>query len=338
MRKSPLSGVHRRAKRKAQSQLRIGRDFVLALMLLFLGVALPFVSAATDRRIAALARRTLISSVQSDVSAASTRYAVPTNTPAPINLDTTPAVIATLVPIEPTVAIAPVANTELSALNAPAPILMYHYIRTVDETVDPLGYQLSVTPDLFAAHMAWMAQNGYTGVRVDTLIRCLQGEPICPPHPVAISFDDGYDDAATTALPILQQYGFRATFYIVTGFVGQPAYMNWDQIRQLRDTGMEIGAHTVDHQVLTRLDISEMQRQIVQSKQVLEQTLGMNITSFCYPVGDYDATVVEQVRAAGFISAVTTRWDNNYSDMLTLPRRRVAGGTTAEELGWIITS
>jgi peptidoglycan/xylan/chitin deacetylase (PgdA/CDA1 family) len=336
MRKSPrFTTIGRRTRR----QFRLGRDFVFAVFLLLLGIGLPLATAATDQHTRAIVRRALTSAIRND-PATIALLPMPTNTAIPINLDAAPAIIATLPPIEPTIAVALPAQTnqELSALSTPAPILMYHYIRSVDASVDPLGYELSVTPALFMEHMAWLDQHGYHGIRVDTMIRCMQGEPICPPQPVVISFDDGYQDAYTEALPILQQYEFQATFYIATAFIGQPAYMNWDQVAALRDAGMEIGAHTIDHQMLTRLEFGEMQRQIAQSKLDLERQLGIAVTSFCYPVGDYDGTVVEQVRAAGFRSAVTTRWDNNYADLLTLPRRRVAGGTTAEELGWIISS
>jgi peptidoglycan/xylan/chitin deacetylase (PgdA/CDA1 family) len=323
--------------RRTRPQLRLGRDFIFAVVLLLLGIGLPLASAATDQRARAVARRALTSAIRQDAATIALRP-LPTNTAVPVNLDATPATIATLPPLEPSIAVPLPADQPLSALNTPAPILMYHYIRSVDASIDPLGYELSVTPALFAEHMAWLDHNGYHGVRVDTLIRCMQGEPICPPQPVAISFDDGYQDAYTEALPILQQYGFQATFYIATAFIGQPAYLNWDQVAALRDAGMEIGAHTIDHQMLTRLEFGEMQRQIAQSKQDLERQLNIAVSSFCYPVGDYDSTVVEQVRAAGFWSAVTTRWDTNYADLFTLPRRRVAGGTTAEEFGWIVSS
>jgi peptidoglycan/xylan/chitin deacetylase (PgdA/CDA1 family) len=215
---------------------------------------------------------------------------------------------------------------------------MYHYVRSVDASIDPLGYELSVAPDLFATHIAWLAQNGYQGIRLDQMIRCWQNQPICPPKPVVITFDDGYRDAASAALPILRQYGFLATFYIVPNFIDQPGYLTWAEVASLRDAGMEIGSHTLDHVMLTRTAPEEVARQVRESKLVLEQRLGISVSSFCYPVGDYDGYSIEAVRAAGYGNAVTTRWDTNYSELLALPRRRVAGGTTAEELGWIVSN
>ena len=192
--------------------------------------------------------------------------------------------------------------------------------------------------------MAWLANNGYTGVDLQTLLRCtgrmpvLQADQLCPASPVALTFDDGYMDAYTAALPILQRYGFRATFYIVSDFVGQPGYMGWGELAGLRDAGMELGSHSVSHPNLTELDSMELTRQIAQSKADLEQKLHIHVNSFCYPSGAYDLTTQEQVRLAGFENATTTRWDNDDTDIFALPRRRVAGESSAEAFGWIVSN
>jgi peptidoglycan/xylan/chitin deacetylase (PgdA/CDA1 family) len=248
-----------------------------------------------------------------------------TNTPLPL---AAVAPIPTLLPTIPAGAGAP--------LQAAVPILMYHYVRWVDAAADPLGYNLSVTPDDFAGQMAWLHEQGYNLVRMDTLARCRRGEDLCPPKPVALTFDDGYEDAFSAALPVLQRYGFTATFYIISGMVGQAGYMSWAQVAALRDAGMEIGAHTVNHLDLTSLDVATAGYEIAQSKDDLERNLGISVTSFCYPTGLYNALVEDQVRADGFLSATTTRWDFDYSDMLALPRRRVAGGTTIEQFAGIV--
>src|SRR5262249_44014194 len=139
-----------------------------------------------------------------------------------------------------------------------------------------------------------------------------------------------YADAFTAALPVLQRYGFTATFYIISGFVGQPGYMSWEQLAALRDAGMEIGAHTVDHPDLTTLDPATADNEIVQSKADIEHQLGITVVSFCYPTGLYNWGIEEQTRAAGYLSATTTRWDSDYSDLMALPRRRISGGMAVD--------
>lgn len=206
------------------------------------------------------------------------------------------------------------------------PILMYHYIRTVDAAADPLGYNLSVTPEVFDAQMAWLRDNGYATVSMATAQRCIAGEPVCPPNAIVLTFDDGYLDAYTEALPTLQRYGFTGTFYIVNNFVGQPGYISWEQAGALSEAGMEIGAHTLDHLDLTVIDPGEARRQIEQSKLDIEARLGVNVSSFCYPSGRYSGETAAMVRDAGFANATTTRWDDDYSDPFAYPRRRIEGG------------
>lgn len=247
--------------------------------------------------------------------------ASPTITPVPLPEPQPQPDAAPLAPVP-----APVAAPAAPAQAGPLPIVMYHYVRVVDAGSDPLGYELSVAPELFAQQMAWLYEQGYATVTMATAVRCLRGEPACPPQAVALTFDDGYFDAYSEVLPVLQHYGFTATFYIVGDFVGQPGYMGWEQLATLRDAGMEIGAHSISHPDLTTLDAQSAAWQISESKARLERELGVVVTSFCYPAGRYNAAVAAQVAAAGFSNATTTRWDADYSDVFGLPRRRVAGG------------
>jgi peptidoglycan/xylan/chitin deacetylase (PgdA/CDA1 family) len=205
------------------------------------------------------------------------------------------------------------------------PILMYHYVRYVDRTADPLGFSLSVTPEQFAAQLAWLAANGYETVRMDSAAACVRGEGPCPVRAVVLTFDDGYLDAYTEALPRLQQYGFVATFYIVGHFVGQPNYLGWDELRALRDAGMEIGAHTMSHPDLTRLGPDSARAEIAQSRAALMTELNIPVLSFCYPGGRYNADLAAIVRDAGFTSATTTVQDGPQADPFTLPRLRIYG-------------
>jgi peptidoglycan/xylan/chitin deacetylase (PgdA/CDA1 family) len=299
---------------------------LFAVALLVLGIILPLLSAFSTPAAGKLlpTAQVIVPSAWPGAPLGPTRTLIPIRPQAPT---------ATPPPFQPILMPTLPPATALSGL---VPILMYHYIRTVDPASDPIGYALSVTPELFEQQMAWLHDQGYTPMRMDVLARCLGGEPVCPARPVALTFDDGYEDAFSAALPVLQRYGFSATFYIISGLVGHAGYMTWEQLAGLRDAGMAIGAHTIDHLDLTSLDPTESNRQIVESKADLERALGISVQSFCYPTGLYNATIIEQVRAAGFLSATTTRWDADYSDVLALPRRRVAGGTTVEEFAAIV--
>ncbi|NWF81981.1 MAG: polysaccharide deacetylase family protein [Chloroflexi bacterium] len=210
------------------------------------------------------------------------------------------------------------------------PILMYHYVRYVDRAADPLGYSLSVTPEQLDGQLAWLKAAGYETVRMDAVAACLHGSGPCPARAVALTFDDGYMDAYTTALPLLQRHGFVATFYIVSGFVGQPGYMGWAELRALRDAGMEIGAHSVTHPDLTTLGLEELRAQVGQSGAAIAAEIGQPVVSFCYPGGRFSDTVVAVTREAGYNSATTTIPDGPQADPFTLPRLRIAGDLSQE--------
>jgi peptidoglycan/xylan/chitin deacetylase (PgdA/CDA1 family) len=256
-------------------------------------------------------------------SATATATATPTATPLPT---------ATPTP-QPT----PTASLRVRRDLGYVPIFMYHYVRTVDPAEDELGYNLSVTPERFAEHLEWLHTNGYTPIRMDHLADCLRGRDICPDNAVALTFDDGYEDAATAALPLLEQYGYPATFYIVTEFVGRPGYMSWDQIRLLHESGMEIGSHTLTHPDLTARDAEVAYNEIAESRAIIEEQIGAPVRSFSYPIGSYNGELAAQVREAGYTNAVTTYPGSGIEHVFELPRRRIMGGETVEALAWYVS-
>ncbi len=210
------------------------------------------------------------------------------------------------------------------------PILMYHYVRAVDQAADPLGYGLSVTPNQFAAQVEWLRRSGYDTIQMSALAACIHGEGACPARAVALTFDDGYIDAYTAALPVLQEYGATATFYIVSGFVGQDAYMGWDEIRALRSAGMEIGAHSISHIDLTTLNHDENVDQIARSGAEIAAQIGAPVRSFCYPAGRFNAEIAAITRDVGYTNATTTVQEGSQDDLFALPRARIYGDMSQE--------
>ena len=201
------------------------------------------------------------------------------------------------------------AAPELAAVTGPVvdiPILCYHYVRIDFKASDVLGINLSVTPTLFAEQMELLHADGAVPITLAQLVSAMQDRTALPRHAVVLTFDDGYADFATVVEPILAHYHFVATDYVVSGFLTRPGFMTAAQVRQMDRDGMVIGSHTVNHVDLAALSPALQQAEIDGGKATLEQLLGHPVLDFAYPYGDFNATTVALVKAAGFRDAVTT--------------------------------
>ena len=219
------------------------------------------------------------------------------------------------------------------------PILTYHYIRVADYG-DHLGFKLSVTPGNFAAQMDWLERNGYHPITVEDLAAYLAGTRGLPARPIVLTFDDGYADFYTNALPVLLAHDFKSVAYVVSGFIGRGGYMNAEQILTADRQGVEIGSHTVDHVDLTRQSPDGLQYQLTASKLALERLLGHPVLSFCYPYGKVNPSVGAAVAAAGYQDATTTRWGafRTQGDRYYWGRIRVGGGESLERFAASVLS
>ncbi len=219
------------------------------------------------------------------------------------------------------------------------PILTYHYIRVNPDRFDQMGFALSVTPADFAAEMDWLKDSGYHPITARDLSAFLKGARGLPSKPIILTFDDGYADFYTTALPILRSHDFRATAYVVSGFVGRPGYMTAAQVLEADRSGIEIGSHTVNHPNLTNLSYGSVRSQLTESKRFLERLLGHPVTSFCYPSGKVNSIVAWQVANAGYDSATTTMFGfrHTLADRYIWTRLRVSGGETRDLFAAAVT-
>lgn len=214
------------------------------------------------------------------------------------------------------------------AYASPTVILMYHHV-SPQVLPGPYARALTVTPQEFETQLAWLQAHHCALLTVTGLVSAAQGSGGCA---VALTFDDGYDDAVLYALPLLQRYHALGTFYIASGLVGNSGHVSVRNIRQLVAAGMEIGAHTVHHADLTALTSSQAANEIRDSRTALQRWSGEPVTSFAYPAGQTDAAVAAQVRAAGYATAVTTQPGmlEAASDRYSLPRYRIERAAGAQ--------
>lgn len=186
------------------------------------------------------------------------------------------------------------------------PTLMFHHVGDPPPGADEIRQGLTVSGADFEAMMAYLKQAGYHPVSEKQLFKALFKGEALPANPVMLTIDDGYDDNFSVAAPILEKYGFPATFYIITDKVGTPEYMSWDQVKSLDSRGMDIGSHTCSHADLASLGSAELELELTDSARKLESNLGHPVYWLCYPAGKYDEGVELAARRAGYLLATTT--------------------------------
>lgn len=209
------------------------------------------------------------------------------------------------------------------------PVVMLHYVRVNPDPNDKIGFNLSVTPYNFAKQMDYLVQHGYHTVSLDELGAALLHGTSLPPKPIALTFDDGYEDSYSQAYPILKARGLQALNFIITGFVGAPGYLTWDEILSMQKSGVfSFGAHTVTHKPLTSLSYNQVLNEVTDSRRELQSHLHTPVYWFAYPFGNVNNTVASIVQQSGYVGAFGTNSGTFLSAdrMFTLPRVRDGGG------------
>ncbi len=191
------------------------------------------------------------------------------------------------------------------------PVLNYH---AIDENMgdSPDKANVSVSLRMFKEQMAWLAKEGYKSINeTDLRSLVLQNKSIPGKH-VLITFDDGYYSLFKYAQPVMAQYGFTATLFLSTAyigklyglndfyFVGDDRQLSWDEIRSLSANGWSIQSHGNNHVKMNGLDKDTLVKEITDSKKAIEQNLGKQVDSFAFPYGLYNKMVLDQLAAAGY--------------------------------------
>jgi len=222
------------------------------------------------------------------------------------------------------------------------PILMYHYISTPPDGEGAVRRDLSVSPEQFAAQLAYLKQAGYTSVSLEDLALALMvGAPL-PGHPIVLTFDDGYRDAYTNAYPLLKEYGFTGTFFLVTSYIdeGNPNYVTWQQVAEMSAGGMSMEAHGYTHADMEGRDRDYLIWQMLGSKEAIEARTGKPVRFFCYPSGYYDDGAMQVLHELGYWGATTISLGQEHTSdsLFDLQRVRVRGAYSVERLAALLDS
>lgn len=169
------------------------------------------------------------------------------------------------------------------------PILMYHGVGAPSRKGHPY-YETSTSPEVFASQMKYLHEQGYIALELEAGLQAMflgrsRGEKY-----VILTFDDGYRNVHSEALPILAEYGFHATVFLISGLVSNcrvnhrgHEYLTWSEVRELRANGVRFGSHTVTHPELHSMKEEQIEFEVSYSKETLEDRLGEPVHAFSYP-------------------------------------------------------
>ena len=244
-------------------------------------------------------------------------------------------------PVIPTPTPTPLPTPDGTHRQVAVPILMYHYIESAPANADAIRRDLSVSPELFAAHLDVIQRHGYETVSLRDVVNHLAlGTPL-PAKPIVLTFDDGYTNHFTNAVPLLTERGMTGTFFVISEFPHRDSseYMNWDQIRQMVRAGMEIESHARLHESLAGRSDYYLREQARGSVLTFEHELGYTPRFIAYPMGFYDQRAIDIFQAEGFWAGLTTqngvRQDNQ--DLFRMRRIRINATMNANELDWLLS-
>ena len=210
------------------------------------------------------------------------------------------------------------------------PILCYHRF-------GPRPSQLAVTPAAFEAQMDYLARNGYHVIPLSSLLGFLErGEPV-PRKSVVLTIDDGYRSTYEVAFPILRKYGFQATVFLYSDFVGAPDALTWSQMKEMEASGLvNIQPHSKTHaNFATRLAgetdakyRDRMRTEVDTPIRLIQDRLAVSSLTFAFPYGDVNETVVDLLKRDGVRLGVTVTPGGNgfYAYPFMLRRSMVFGG------------
>jgi peptidoglycan/xylan/chitin deacetylase (PgdA/CDA1 family) len=239
---------------------------------------------------------------------------------------------ATALPLPSSTPTASVAPTPTWVVQGPGavkvPILMYHHVE-----VAPAQSPYRVSAARFEDELRLLSAWEYTSIPTSMLIDAITKGASLPPRPVIITFDDANEDNYTTAFPIMQKYGFTGVLYVPYDAIGAVNYLTADQIKEMAAAGWEIGSHTLSHPDLEGLDDQRLRAEIVDSRKMLTQLLGVPIITFAYPFAIVSEAAVDYVRFAGYSAAMDAKGytaDQGLGNLYALQREEIRGSETAK--------
>ena len=204
-------------------------------------------------------------------------------------------------------------------------VLVYH---SISAPAEPMPGDIDISPARFEQQLAWLRKTNRVVRLEETLARSSQRE-------IAITFDDGYRDNLTTALPLLEKYNLPMTLFVVAGFVNSEGYLSEDELREIsRHPLITIGAHGLWHRHFNRISHDEAQFELTESRRLLAETIERRVDLMAWPYGECTPAVEQLAGECGYRAA----WSVWKGANTTFSRWRVPLGRNDHMLRFIAKS
>lgn len=209
------------------------------------------------------------------------------------------------------------------------PILCYHQIRDWRATDSKSARDYIIPVETFKAQMKMLADSGYHSILPEQLYNYLAYGDSLPKKPVMLTFDDTDYDQYSVGAKVLDKYGYKAAYFIMTVSIGKKGkvhYMSKEDIKDLADRGNTIGSHTYDHQNFKKFKAEDWVTQIEKPTAKLEEITGKKMLDFAYPFGLWNAEGIPELKKRGFRAAYALAQKRDEKEPLYTIRRIIASG------------
>jgi peptidoglycan/xylan/chitin deacetylase (PgdA/CDA1 family) len=206
------------------------------------------------------------------------------------------------------------------------PVLCFHHIREPKPGQSETFKSYSVSPTQFADLMKALKDSGYTTILPDQLYDYLLHDGSLPAKPVMLTFDDTDEEQFSIAYQEMKKYGFKGVFFIMTVSINRPRYMTAAQLQELSTDGNAVESHTWDHQMVTKYQGEDWEKQLVQPRKKIESITGKTAKYFAYPFGLWNRAAFPELSKAGYKMAFSLSTKRDSTQPLYTVRRMIVPG------------
>ena len=213
----------------------------------------------------------------------------------------------------------PIRRWTLPSRAVSVPVLMYHSVSDQESGGRHPYFETTTAPLVFAEQMRFLKRAGYRTVTLQEAVQYMESGRQTSKPPVALTFDDGFQDFYTHAFPILEEHQFTATVFLPTNYIAEERRqfkkwhcMTWREVRAMHACGITFGSHTATHRQLSCLTAAQVEDEVRRSKETIENHLGHSVKSFSYPFAfpqadhAFKRMLRSKLTAQGYQTGVTT--------------------------------